>query len=39
MPLQRLLLRIAAVVQFTAIPGAILPREAVEKLLWLMGLG
>lgn len=37
--LQRLLLRIAAIVQFTALPGIILPREATEKLSWLMGLG
>jgi hypothetical protein len=37
--LQRWLLRVAAIVQFTALPGVILPREAVEKLSWLMGLG
>ncbi len=37
--LQRWLLRFAAIVQFTGLPGAILPRPAVEKLSWLMGLG
>lgn len=37
--LQRWLLRGAAIVQFTALPGVILPRQAVEKLSWLMGLG
>ncbi|MDD4870115.1 MAG: hypothetical protein PHR77_06110 [Kiritimatiellae bacterium] len=37
--LQRIILRIAAIVQFTALPGVILPRQAVEKLSWLMGLG
>ncbi len=37
--LQRFLLRIAAIIQFTALPGIILPRQATEKLCWLMGLG
>jgi hypothetical protein len=37
--LQRWLLRIAAVLQFIALPGALLPRQAVEKFSWLMGLG
>ncbi len=37
--LQRWLLRFAALVQFTGLPGAILPRAAVENLSWLMGFG
>jgi len=37
--LQRLILRLAAVIQFTALPGALLPRQGTEKLSWLMGLG
>ena len=37
--IQRLVLRVAAVIQFTALPGALLPRQGTEKLSWLMGLG
>jgi hypothetical protein len=37
--LQQILLRFAALVQFTALPGVILPRVALGKLSWLMGLG
>lgn len=35
---QRWLLRFTAVVLFTGLPGAILPRVAIEKFCWLMGL-
>ncbi len=37
--IQKWLLRAAAIVQFIAWPGVLLPREAVEKLSWLMGQG
>lgn len=37
--IQRWLLRIAALVQFTGLPGALLPGEAIEKYSWLMGFG
>jgi hypothetical protein len=37
--LQRWILRIAAIFQFTALPGIILPRQAIEKFSWLMGQG
>jgi len=36
---QRRLLRLAAIFQFIALPGIILPRVATEKLSWLMGQG
>jgi hypothetical protein len=37
--LQRLVLRVAALVSFIAAPAIVLPRIAVEKLSWLMGFG
>ena len=37
--IQRWLLRFVAIMLFTGLPGAVLPRMAIEKFSWLMGLG
>jgi hypothetical protein len=36
---QKVLLRIAALVLFTGIPGVLLPGQALEKFSWLVGYG
>lgn len=37
--LQRLILRLVAIVSLVVVPAIFLPRIAAEKLLWLMGFG